>query len=118
MAQRTNLGTDQLKHLLQQWQGHEIRIVKEEDGDKDYTILQLDRVEYDQRPKTMDDYVSARFLRLCGSGTVVLENSHAPLPDDRYEIPLDHVIDGNFDGTQLYLTTDRGSYTLSSDVNC
>jgi len=99
---------------LEQWNGQEVQIVKEEDGDIDLTLMTLNKTSLIERTPTMDGYVSPLSLRMEGEGSVVhADHQQEELPSAAFDIPVDRLHDNHFDGTRLMLTTDRGTYTIS-----
>ncbi|MBO8170560.1 MAG: hypothetical protein H0Z33_01595 [Bacillaceae bacterium] len=118
MAQSDQFPLQDLTSILENWKGEEVRITREEDGERIQAVLHLQDVETGERGSTIDDYVAKRFIRLTGPGTIITDEAGGPLPDERYEIPLDTVIDKTYDGVQLYLTTGRGFYILTGPAEC
>lgn len=98
---------------LSAWDGKQILISKDENGDRDQTVLRLDDISIINRGETIDNYVSPASLKLQGDGYAILNDTDVPMPSASYDIPIDAVYDAHFDGMRLYLSTDRGSYTIS-----
>lgn len=103
----------QLKALVDQWRGSRVTIIKEEDGDLDQASIAVQRTSLKEREPTLDGYVSPLSLRLHGEGSVSAPNASAPLPYHIYDIPVEQVDECSFDGQQIRLQTDRGTYTIS-----
>jgi hypothetical protein len=108
------LQIEELMAFLNQWNGQEVQIIKEEDGDMDLTVMTLNQTSLIERTPTIDGYVSPLSLRMEGNGYVVHENNHLEeLPLATFDIPVDSLREDHFDGTRLTLLTDRGTYTIS-----
>lgn len=98
---------------LRTWDGRQVLISKEENGDRDQTVLKLNDILIENHGDTIDDYISPISLQLRGEGHAILSDTEVPMPSASYDIPIDQVYDAHFDGMRLYLSTDRGSYTIS-----
>ncbi|HET7580358.1 MAG TPA: hypothetical protein VFK33_13850 [Bacillales bacterium] len=98
---------------LKTWDGRQVLISKEEKGDRDQTILKLEGVSIANHNDTIDDYISPVSLQLTGEGRAVMSDTDVPMPSALYDIPIDELYDAHFDGMRLYMTTGRGSYTIS-----
>lgn len=98
---------------LKTWDGRQVLISKEENGDRDQTILKLEDVLIANHNDTIDDYLSPVSLQLMGPGRAVMNDTDVPMPSALYDIPIDELYDAHFDGMRLYMTTGRGSYTIS-----
>lgn len=102
-----------LTEALNAWDGQQILISKEENGDQDQTVMRLNEVSLNERGQTIDGYVSPVSLLLEGDGRAVMEDTDVPMPSSSYDIPVNEIYDAHFDGLRLYVSTNRGSYTIS-----
>ncbi|HET7521975.1 MAG TPA: hypothetical protein VFJ73_01495 [Bacillales bacterium] len=98
---------------LKTWDGQQVLISKDENGDRDQTVMKLNDISVKNRGDTIDDYVAPAALQLKGEGRALMEDTDVPIPAGTYDIPLDQLYDAHFDGMRLYVSTDRGSYTIS-----
>ncbi|HEX6922401.1 MAG TPA: hypothetical protein VF149_01150 [Bacillales bacterium] len=98
---------------LKMWDGRQVLISKEENGDRDQTILQLEDISLANNGDTIDNYVSPASLQLKGPGRAVMSDTEVPMPSGTYDIPIDGLHDAHFDGMRLFMSTDRGAYTIS-----
>jgi len=98
---------------LKAWDGSQVLISKEENGDRDQTIMKLDKISLADHGDTIDDYVSPLSLQLEGNGRAIMSDTEVPMPSSTYDIPIDELYDAHFDGMRLYMSTGRGSYTIS-----
>ncbi|WP_053220305.1 hypothetical protein [Virgibacillus senegalensis] len=113
MAQHQFLSIEEFNELLQQWNGKKIKVTKQEIGDYDETILQLNAVSYDTDTRRLDDYQAMHKLQLNGNGKMLTDTENAqPLPDQVYEIPIEDSSLYQYDDSRFSLTTDRGTYTI------
>ena len=108
-----NNELNELIASLKKWDGRDLLISKQENGDRDQTVLRLEDIEMKSRGNTIDGYVSDASLQLKGMGRAVLNDTEVPMPSASYDIPIDAVYDVHFDGMRFYMSTDRGSYTIS-----
>lgn len=114
IMEQQSLTIEQFNHLLQGWNGKDIKITKYETKDHDETWLQLQDISYEKSQPHVDDYEPLYSLQLHGTGMVQTEQGkYAPLPTSQYDIPLDQQAAYLFDGERFSLRTDRGVYTLS-----
>ncbi|AXI10170.1 hypothetical protein CUC15_15060 [Oceanobacillus zhaokaii] len=107
------LSIEELNHLLQQWNGKSIKIVKHELDDLDETILDLESLSYSNNHNKSDGYEAKHALYLNGSGEIeTTSDNYETLPMDFYEIPLEDSSLYEFDGSRFILSTTRGVYTI------
>lgn len=108
------MNVQEVKDALDQWIGHNIVLTKQEDGDIDTTMIALEKSSFVKRGKTIDGYVSPVALQLRGKGTVPSsQEGTAPLPDDRYDIPLTDDFRIHRDDDTLCIETERAKYTVT-----
>ncbi|HET7616133.1 MAG TPA: hypothetical protein VFK27_04165 [Bacillales bacterium] len=98
---------------LKNWDGSQVLISKQENGDRDQTVMKLADVTVAKPGHSIDSYFSSLSLQLEGEGRAVMSDTEIPMPSAAYDIPIDHLYDAHFDGMRWYMTTDRGSYTIS-----
>lgn len=98
---------------LKAWDGSDVLISKEENGDQDQTVMTLNDISLADHGESIDGYVAPLSLQLKGDGRAIMKDTEVPMPSASYEIPLNALYDAHFDGMRLYVSTDRGSYTLS-----
>ncbi|MGX4670982.1 hypothetical protein JNUCC74_17675 [Cerasibacillus sp. JNUCC 74] len=104
---------EQLNTLLKKWNGKRIKIAKQELDDYDEVFLDLSNISYATNKRRIDDYEPVYTLRLNGSGQIENAAHHyEPLPNPRYEIPLEDTSLYQFDGERFSLITDRAIYTI------
>lgn len=109
------LSVEEFNALLNQWNGHDIKILKYEMGDEDETTMALKTISYSKNTRRIDDYEPMHALKLNGIGKVETEDQeHKPLPKSLYEIPIEDSTQFQFDGKKFSLITDRGIYTIES----
>ncbi|HET7657176.1 MAG TPA: hypothetical protein VFK37_02710 [Bacillales bacterium] len=109
----TQVELSELIASLKKWDGRDLLISKQENGDRDQTVLKLENIEIKERGQSIDGYVSDASLQLKGQGRALLEDTEVPMPSASYDIPIDALYDAHFDGMRFYMSTDRGSYTIS-----
>ncbi|WP_047151061.1 hypothetical protein [Aneurinibacillus tyrosinisolvens] len=113
MDNKRKQEVSQLKDALDAWCGQTLLITKEEDGDTDSTILQLDEVVVKEREETVDDYIPSRSLLLKGNGSVRSETAvAAPLPYESYEIPIEEIYESELGAADVQIVTDRARYRI------
>lgn len=107
------LSIDEVKELLKQWSGKQIKIVKHEMNDLDEALIDLKNISYQQETQTIDDYEARNSLHLNGAGMIeTTEDNYQELPSDLYEIPLEEDALYESDGKKLMVSTSRGVYVL------
>lgn len=104
---------NELLSFLKTWDGKQILISKEENGDRDQTIINLENITMANQGETIDGYVSPISLQLQGEGRAVMSDTEVPMPSTTYDIPISALQDAHFDGMRFYMSTDRGNYTIS-----
>lgn len=104
---------DKLVSSLQAWGGTQVLISKEENGDRDRTVMKLEEISFADNGESIDGYVAPFSLQLAGNGRAIMNDTEIPMPSATYDIPMNQLYDAHFDGMRLYVTTDRGSYTIS-----
>ncbi|HEX7066523.1 MAG TPA: hypothetical protein VF199_15740 [Bacillales bacterium] len=104
---------NELISFLKTWDGKQILISKEENGDRDQTVINLENISMASRGETIDGYVSPISLQLQGQGRAVMSDTEVPMPSTTYDIPITDLHDAHFDGMRFYMSTDRGTYTIS-----
>jgi hypothetical protein len=95
--------------------GHTLHIQKQEDNDRDLTLIQLENVTITHDVSDRgDDYIAENELILHGSGYVYNtdDGNHPALPQNQYEIPLLRGWRGDMTQGTLRLVTDRGTYLI------
>lgn len=106
-----------LMDWLQEQTNRVLLIRKREDRDLDSVRMRLDEVGYRPGDRSIDGYADGPALVLHGSGTVMTDTAEeAPLPQDRYLIPLAGFEVARADGEGIELRTDRASYRISPIV--
>ncbi|MBW5445994.1 hypothetical protein GE107_07965 [Cohnella sp. CFH 77786] len=114
------MGMDPTVRTLMDWlQGQtnrSIMIQKKEDRDLDRVRLTLAEVGYRPDDRSIDGYTEGNSLVLHGRGTVRTETGEAPLPQDRYVIPVDGLRISKASEDGVILQTDRAHYALSPDL--
>lgn len=113
MMPNTQAEIEELISSLRAWDDAEVLISKEEKGDRDQTVLKLSDISLTNNGETIDGYFAPLSLQLSGDGRTIMEDTDVPLPSGTYNIPMNELHDAHFDGMRLYVTTDRGSYTIS-----
>jgi hypothetical protein len=112
---RTLQNVEDLSRALNRFRNEQIRILKEEDGDRDRVEMTLAGVEtYRRGGESFDDYIGDRAVFLRGEGTVAGGSGSGPLPQNQYEIPLDGAWSFCADGRTCRVTTDRAVYTIAA----
>jgi hypothetical protein len=106
-------NVEEIVNALKAWDDQQILISREENGNLDQTVITLNDISIDDHGETIDGYVSPVSLLLEGNGRAVMEDTDVPMPSSTYDIPIDQVYDAHFDGIRLFVTTDRGSYTIT-----
>ncbi|WP_134700194.1 hypothetical protein [Ammoniphilus sp. YIM 78166] len=103
---------DLVTNWINQQEKKSILISKEEDGDLDQVLLDIEEVSIGtlEQPDP-DGYVSPQSLLFRGEGTIV-NNTKDPLPQDVYEIPLYGTWITQNKGTSFQIRTERGLYTI------
>ncbi len=103
---------DLVTNWINQQENKSILISKEEDGDLDQVLLDIEEVSLEtlERPDP-DGYVSPQSLLFRGEGTVV-SDTEVRLPQDVYEIPLYGTWITQNKGTSFQIRTERGLYTI------
>lgn len=102
-----------IQQSLSSWGGQRILITKEENGDLDQTILNLERVEMDEN-HFIDDYTPDHSIQLVGNGQTVFEHGNMPLPYQSYDIPIENIYKVSADQGRILIRTDRGTYTITT----
>jgi len=116
MGDRALQNLEDLSHALDRFRNEQIRILKEEDGDRDRVEMTLTGVEtYLRRGESFDDYIGDRAVFLQGEGIVTGGPASGPLPQNQYEIPLDRAWSFSAEGRSCRVTTDRAVYTIAMD---
>src|SRR5690625_7115288 len=81
IMEQQSLTIEQFNHLLQGWNGKDIKITKYETKDHDETWLQLQDISYEKSQPHVDDYEALYALQLHGTGFVQTDKGeYAPLP--------------------------------------
>lgn len=111
--QNTQEEINELIQSLKAWDGAEVLISKEENGDRDQTVMTLDDISLAENGESIDGYIAPLSLQLTGDGRAIMKDTEVPMPSASYDIPVNALYDAHFDGMRLYVTTDRGSYTIS-----
>lgn len=108
------LSVEEFNTFIQQWSGRTIKIIKHEMDDIDQTVMNLQRISYDQNTRRIDDYVPKHSLLLHGDGQIetLTTMSNVSLPSSNYEIPLQDNSLYEFNGETFVITTDRGVYKI------
>jgi hypothetical protein len=109
-----NPDVDQAIAWLTPWEGKEIQIVKEEEGDQDIVHLHLEQVDVGENKKNdPDGYVSPKALLLHGTGVVNEKDHQEHLPQDVFEIPITDQINVTRANQYILIQSERASYTIS-----
>ncbi|GGH75434.1 hypothetical protein JOD43_000524 [Pullulanibacillus pueri] len=106
---------DQLQVILsylKAWEGSQILITKEEEGDIDQTVIDLHRLDFENYDNAFDDYLPQAALQLAGPGQTLGETD-SPLPYAQFDIPVDHLSEVQCSSEEIFIKTDRGTYMLS-----
>ncbi|GAB3049632.1 hypothetical protein [Virgibacillus ainsalahensis] len=107
------LSIEEFNTLLNQWNGHPIKITKHEMDDIDETLMELEGLSYSTNTRSIDDYVPRHTLQLNGNGDIeTTANTYEPLPSAIYEIPLGDTSLYEFDGSQFLISTERAVYKI------
>lgn len=107
------LTIEEFNEKLNKWTGKNIKITKQEIGDYDEALIELETISYSKDTRRIDDYEAMHTLQLNGMGRVENEdNNLIPLPSSSYEIPLEDTTHYQFDGSHFALNTERGTYTI------
>ncbi|MFZ3579409.1 hypothetical protein [Virgibacillus sp. DJP39] len=110
------LSVEEFNELLKKWAGKNIKVLKQEIGDNDEALIELESISYSNDTQTIDDYKATHALQLNGLGKIENEgHEFVPLPSLTYEIPLEDSTHYQFDGSRFTLKTDRGTYTIEID---
>lgn len=102
-----------LEDILNQWIGHRILITKEENGDLDQTVIDLERYDREDYENGRDDYLPKAAFQLIGQGQTVGDNRYPALPYSSFDIPLDDISEIHSDPEGVFFRTDRAVYTLT-----
>ncbi|TCP28970.1 hypothetical protein EV207_1133 [Scopulibacillus darangshiensis] len=102
-----------IKQSLSKWGEERILVIKEENGDTDQTMLNLERVDIGAEFDPIDDYGSDQSLQLVGRGQTLFENHQAALPYQSYDIPIENIYDVSVNQKRITIQTDRGMYTIT-----
>ncbi|GGE37384.1 hypothetical protein GCM10011391_15340 [Pullulanibacillus camelliae] len=98
---------------LKAWQGSQILITKEEEGDIDQTVINLQRLDMENYEHAFDDYLPQAALQLAGVGQTINEANSEPLPYGQFDIPLDQIHEIQCNPEEIFIKTDRGTYMIS-----
>lgn len=92
---------------------HQILFIeKQENQDIDRAWLQLDEVGYNPNIRSLDGYIDGPAIILHGRGAIAADRGEAPLPDDRYVIPVGGIkVNAAFAGG-ITVHTDRAHITI------
>ena len=105
-----------LMDWLQEQTNRVLQIRKREDRDLDRVRIRLEEVGYRPVDRSIDSYRDGPALVLHGSGTILTDTAaEAPLPQDRYLIPLAGCEVVRADGGGIDVRTDRATYSISPD---
>ena len=97
---------------LREWEGHKILITKEEEGDIDQTVIELQRLDLENYQNAFDDYLPQASLQLAGTGQTIGEVD-APLPYGQFDIPIDQIKEVQCNAEEIFIRTERGTYMIS-----
>jgi len=119
-AERAESVTDGKVRTLMDWLQEQtnrgILIHKQEDGDTDRVRIRLDEVGYRPDDRSIDGYTEGPALVLHGRGVIATDRAEAPLPQDRYVIPLAGFAVTRAQGGGINVRTDRATYRISPDA--
>ena len=104
---------DDLKDLLNQWVGRKILITKEENGDIDQTLIDLERLDQEAYDHKNDDYLPQTAIQLVGNGKTIGNGENAALPYGLFDIPFDDAEEIHVDVEGVFLRTSRAIYTFT-----
>ncbi|WP_027726218.1 hypothetical protein [Tuberibacillus calidus] len=103
---------EELKKVLQQWIGRRILVTKEENGDLDQTVIDLERFNEEVYNHT-DEYLPKTAVQLIGSGQTLTNDSQAALPYASFDIPIEEALELHCDAEGVFFRTARAVYTLT-----
>lgn len=113
MIKEQNLSIEEFNDVLKKWSGESIKIMKQEIDDQDEIMMDLSNISFETNSRRIDDYLAKHTLHLYGDGKVKTEDArYEPLPDSQFEVPI---YDGStfmYDGSRLYVQTERGNYII------
>lgn len=102
---------ESVQQTLSKWGGQRIIITKEENGDVDQTMLDLEQVELEET-SPLDDYRADHSIQLIGKGQTVFEDHQEPLPYQTFDIPVENITNISVDQGRIIIRSDRGIYTI------
>jgi hypothetical protein len=108
-----SLPLNELTDILAQWVGRKVLVTKEENGDVDQTLIDLERLDQEVYDNNHDDYLSNATLQLVGNGQTVNQGEKAPLPYAAFDIPVDEAEELHCDVEAVFLRTARAVYTFT-----
>ncbi|MGV3487584.1 MAG: hypothetical protein ACO1OC_03245 [Tuberibacillus sp.] len=103
----------ELRDVLQQWIGRKVLVTKEENGDIDQTLIDLERFDQEVYENDLDDYMPKASFQLVGSGQTINQGAKAALPYSSFDIPLDMAEEIHCDAEGVFLRTGRALYTFT-----
>lgn len=111
--EQQSLSIEEFNELFNKWTGKDVKVLKQEIGDNDETLMNLEKVSYLEHTGRLDDYEAKYTLQLNGMGKIENDkNEFEPLPSPSYEIPLDDTTQYQFNGSRFTVKNDRGLYTI------
>lgn len=110
---QSTLSVEEFNELLGQWNGKDIKIIKQEINYIDEVLISLETSSFSKNSERLDDYEPLYVLQLSGTGKVkTADNNYVPLPTPIYDIPIEDDTSYQFDGSIFTIETDRGIYTI------
>ncbi|WP_199623597.1 hypothetical protein [Paenibacillus alkalitolerans] len=90
-------------------------IRKEEEGDVDQVMLELEKISYRAGQPEADDYVDDDRIILHGKGKIAAdeEGGASGLPRNSYEIALEGDCSGTLQNNELLIRTERAVYRVA-----
>lgn len=104
---------NELRSVLEQWVGRKILITKEENGDIDQTLIDLERLDEEVYDNHHDDYLPGTAVQMVGNGQTVSDGANAALPYSSFDIPVDEAEELHCDVEGVFLRTARAVYTFT-----